>query len=399
MPKEIYVELKLESAIQILLVGASFGVCLFILAHLWLKERVTSVRYLGLFYGANIANILDEWFWHFGVWQVAPILTNAYLPILYLIAPSFYLYVKGLTDPSYNNRLLANVKHGIGFIVSFLVCVPYFVLDSDIKLARLSAPSGTLEHLGLTTLGPTIVLLLLLPFSLCYVIAIVKLLAQHLNTIKSYFSNIDNRDLSWIRWSIIALCIAFAVSTIRIFLPERLSEEGWHNILFLTFELFWLVIVGVLSITQGPIYKSEVESERALLCADKQQGKYQNSPMQESDIERIKNKLNAAMADGFYKDPNLTLRKLSDLTGIAEIRISQVLNTAMNIGFYDFINSWRIKAACKSIERSEHTILEVAFEVGFNSRSTFNQAFKKHVGNTPSAYRKQLITEPNASEI
>lgn len=381
-------ELKLDSAIQVLLIGASFGVCLFILSHLWLKERVTSARYLGIFYVANIANILDEWFWHFEVWQVVPWLTNVYLPLLYLLAPSFYLYVKGLIDPRQNNQLWANKKHVFGFITGALLCVPYFVLDNDTKIARLSAPSGTLEHLGLITWGPTIALLLLMPFSLCYVIAITKLLTQHLKTIKSYFSNIDNRDLSWIRWSVIALFIALTVSTIRIFLPDQLSEQSWQNNLFLTFELLWLLTVGVLSATQGPIYNSKNESERALNCVDTDKNKYQNSPMQISDIERIKQKLNDAMADGMYSDPNLTLRKLSDFTGIVEIRISQVLNTAMNEGFYDYINRWRIQAACEAMAQTQRTILEIAFEVGFNSRSTFNQAFKKHVGITPSAYRK-----------
>lgn len=390
-------ELKLENAIQVLLIGASFGVCLFILAHLWLKERITSARYLGIFYGANIVNILDEWFWHFDIWQIAPWLTNLYLPFLYLLAPSFYLYVKGLTDPSHNNQFWANKKHFFGFVAGGLFCVPYLVLDSETKIARLSAPPGTLEHLGLATWGPTIALLLLMPFSLCYVFGVTKLLTHHLNTIKSYFSNIDNRDLSWIRWSIIALFIAFAVSTVRIFLPERLSEEGWQNSLFLTFELLWLLIVGVLSVTQGPIYKSKNESVRVLNCADTDKSKYHNSPMQQVEIERLTKRLNDAMADGMYNDPNLTLRKLSDYTGIAEIRISQVLNTAMNVGFYDFINSWRIQAACKMMAQTEYTILEIAFEVGFNSRSTFNQAFKKQVGVTPSAYRKALTLKVNPS--
>lgn len=390
-------EVQLEHAIQILLIGASFGICIFILALLWHRENAAPSRYLAVFFSANIVNQLDEWFWHLNLWQIAPWFTHAYMPFLYLLAPSFYLYVKHLTIQNQGSTLRTDAKHGFGFVASLILCIPYYALDHTTKLARLAAPSGSLEHLGFVTWGPTIALILLLPFSLGYLVAIVKLLTHHLNTIKSYFSNIDNRDLSWIRWSIIALMVTLVVSGVRIFLPPHLSEMGWQNIVFLSVELTWLLVVGILSIHQRPIYENAIESERAAQCTSDNDTKYQNSPMSPEDVTRLQTKLTLAMQENLYSDPNLTLRKLSDITGIAEIKISQVLNTEMNMGFYDFINSWRIQAACKQMEFADKTILDIAFDVGFNSRSTFNQAFKKHTQTTPSAFRKQLVVAQNAS--
>lgn len=191
--------------------------------------------------------------------------------------------------------------------------------------------------------------------------------------------------------------VTLVVSGVRIFLPPHLSEMGWQNIVFLSVELTWLLVVGILSIHQRPIYENAIESERAAQCTSDNDTKYQNSPMSPEDVTRLQAKLTLAMQENLYSDPNLTLRKLSDITGIAEIKISQVLNTEMNMGFYDFINSWRIQAACKQMEFADKTILDIAFDVGFNSRSTFNQAFKKHTQTTPSAFRKQLVVAQNAS--
>ncbi|RZQ55166.1 hypothetical protein C1E23_00275 [Pseudoalteromonas phenolica] len=382
---------NLENAIQILLIGTSFGVCLFMLIHLvWLKRSKSSSYYLAIFFIANLCNQFDEWFWHLKIWLFAPWLTNSYIPFLYLLAPSFYLYVKHLTLINQKVHLRRELKHLLGFGVGTMMCMPYFLLDDDIKLTRLSSPPGTLDHLGLITWGPTMALFLLLPFSFAYLLVITQLLTRHLHTIKGYFSNIENRDLSWVRWSVIALVISFVVSVVRLFLPPEYSEVGWQNIVFLCFELIWLLIVGVLAVNQRPIYADSQESEVAKSNTESKDEKYQNSPMHDIDIDRIKSKLTNAMSEGIYADPNLTLRKLSDLTGVTEIRISQVLNTSMSVGFYDFVNSWRIEAACIEMRQTNANLLEIAFAVGFNSRSTFNQAFKKHMGNTPSSYRKQL---------
>lgn len=382
---------NLENAIQILLIGSTFGVCLLMLVHLiWLKKSNSSLRYLTIFFIANLCNQIDEWFWYLKIWQLVPWLTNVYIPFLYLLAPSFYLYVKHLTLLEQKVHVRRELKHLLGFCVGTMMCMPYFLLDDEIKLARLSSPSGSLEHLGVITWGPTIALLLLLLFSFVYLLVITQLLTRHLRTIKGYFSNIENRDLSWIRWSVIALVIAFVVSVVRLFLPPEYSEVGWQNIVFLCFELIWLLIVAVLAVNQRPIYANSQESEVVKRNTESKDTKYQNSPMQDIDIDRIKSKLKNAMSEGIYADPNLTLRKLSDLTGVTEIRISQVLNISMSVGFYDFVNSWRIEAACTEMKQTNANLLEIAFTVGFNSRSTFNQAFKKHTGNTPSSYRKQL---------
>jgi AraC-like DNA-binding protein len=94
-----------------------------------------------------------------------------------------------------------------------------------------------------------------------------------------------------------------------------------------------------------------------------------------------------------YLDPNFNLTKLSKLARLPDYQLSQVLNMGMKTNFYDLVNRYRIERLMElwsDSSRDEVSILDLAFEVGFNSKSTFNTAFKKFTGKTPSAYRAEL---------
>lgn len=93
-----------------------------------------------------------------------------------------------------------------------------------------------------------------------------------------------------------------------------------------------------------------------------------------------------------FTDNDLTLKKLSGLTGISEKDISQVINRKTESSYSDFINSYRVKLFIKKLEDNEHkqkTLLSLAYDCGFNSKSTFNRAFKQIIGATPSEYLKE----------
>ena len=72
--------------------------------------------------------------------------------------------------------------------------------------------------------------------------------------------------------------------------------------------------------------------------------------------------------------------------------LSQLLNENLNQKFYDFVNGYRVEEAKRALfdPANDHlTILAVALEAGFSSKSAFNAAFKKFAGTTPSDFRKQ----------
>lgn len=95
-----------------------------------------------------------------------------------------------------------------------------------------------------------------------------------------------------------------------------------------------------------------------------------------------------------YLDSELTIGALASALSIPDRELSQVINEKINKHFCDFVNQYRVEEAKKLLEKSlsrrKMSILGIAFDVGFNSKSSFNTVFKRNTGLTPSQYRKML---------
>ena len=92
-----------------------------------------------------------------------------------------------------------------------------------------------------------------------------------------------------------------------------------------------------------------------------------------------------------FLDASLTINKLSRQLNMSSRELSVLINQELNQHFFDFINAYRIEKAkniLKDSSQKKLTVLEILYEVGFNSKSSFNTAFKKHTGTTPTNYRK-----------
>ena len=110
------------------------------------------------------------------------------------------------------------------------------------------------------------------------------------------------------------------------------------------------------------------------------------------EVEHTKNKLNELFKkESLYKDPNLSLDKLAKKLSVSKYFLSQMLNDNLHKSYADLISEYRIEAACKLIEEQSHYNLEaIAYEVGFNSKSSFFSTFKRFKDTTPAKYRDAL---------
>jgi AraC-like DNA-binding protein len=119
--------------------------------------------------------------------------------------------------------------------------------------------------------------------------------------------------------------------------------------------------------------------------------KYERSALDARTRQRILSKLEAAMATSrMYLDSQLTLTKLCAELNENTHYVSQVINQDLETTFYDLVNRYRVEnAKAMLLSDTGKTVLEIALESGFNSKSTFNAAFRLHAATTPSAYRKQ----------
>ncbi len=99
-----------------------------------------------------------------------------------------------------------------------------------------------------------------------------------------------------------------------------------------------------------------------------------------------------------FLDPELTLARLSDRLAMTPREVSELLNGALGVHFFDFVNSHRIAYAQRLlVEQPKQPVLQILLDCGFSSKSSFNTAFKKHVGMTPSAFRTQAKLQSKGS--
>jgi len=121
--------------------------------------------------------------------------------------------------------------------------------------------------------------------------------------------------------------------------------------------------------------------------------KYKGSSLTPQKSKTHLNQLLAIMKDEKpYLDPEMSLQQLAMRIGITKEDLSQVINEQLNKNFKNFLNDYRIEEAKRKLENpreNQYVLLKIAFDVGFNSKSSFNAIFKKSTGLSPSEYRKK----------
>ena len=98
--------------------------------------------------------------------------------------------------------------------------------------------------------------------------------------------------------------------------------------------------------------------------------------------------------ENLYRTENLLIQSVSERLSIPSYLLSKIINEKLNMNFSELINSYRIKEAQKRLANPgerETTILDIAYEVGFNTKTAFNKEFKKYTGTTPSEFRKKQV--------
>lgn len=124
--------------------------------------------------------------------------------------------------------------------------------------------------------------------------------------------------------------------------------------------------------------------------------KYQNSNLSNERIQELGVKLKQLLEiSEIYKDPNLRLEALVPKMGIPSYQLSQVISVGLQSRFHELVNTYRIHSVLKEMKSKKwenQNILDIAFANGFNSKSTFNLAFKKVTGKTPTEYKNELAT-------
>ncbi len=199
---------------------------------------------------------------------------------------------------------------------------------------------------------------------------------------------IDKRRI-WGIYFIIPIVILFVFSFINdiltiVGLPELpfFSDQYFNSYLLLVVAfLFYFVAFKLFKDAKEILPKIDVS-------------KYKNSKLNKETIVNYKTDLISSMEiDKLYLNGKLSIQDVSEKLNIPRQYISEVLNEYMNTNFQDFINEYRVEEFIKRLkndQNSQFTLLGIATEVGFSSKSSFNATFKKFKGVTPTQFKKNL---------
>ncbi len=154
-----------------------------------------------------------------------------------------------------------------------------------------------------------------------------------------------------------------------------------YTTMWISTPLF-IYVIGYFSLRQPDIFRISI--------APKPKGEHHR--LKPEKIQKIQKRLRYFMEEeNIYLEPNLSLKNLADKLNSTPNDLSWFLNHVHQVSFYDYINSYRIKAFLKKLDlnaHANHTLLAIAMDVGFNSKSTFNRVFKSEMGVTPKQYLK-----------
>ncbi|WP_454831336.1 helix-turn-helix domain-containing protein [Pseudoxanthomonas wuyuanensis] len=227
-----------------------------------------------------------------------------------------------------------------------------------------------------------------------YLQACLRILTRHMNQSKALLSTIDLRSLSALRLLILVVFTNWIVSLFRVLHCMLLGVDTGWGIVFALLEVgITVAIVFMLARRTTAFSIEDRQLARDLFetpAGDAPPTKYAKSSLDEPTRARIRRKVNESAASNLHLNSRLTLRMLCLHIRENPHYVSQVLNQDLGINFYDLINRQRIESAKAALAAfPDKTILDIALEVGFNSKSTFNAAFRQHAGMTPTEFRQQ----------
>ena len=291
--------------------------------------------------------------------EAVPHLARLHVPLNYLLPPLFYLWVRASLERTVGRHAWAHLLPALARAASL---APFYVLSGSEKLAVLAGQAPqTAVRLGF-----------LLVEAFVYMVLTVAVLIR--------------RD------------------------PERLQRPLWNGTLAMA--LMWGMAAVRLATGISPLW---VPAGIALMtflvlaslvrnqAADPPQprAKYARSTLRDDRSDRYARQLTELFErDKPYLDPGVSLELISEKTGIRAAHVSQTINQRFSANFNEWVNGYRIREAMNHLRspRSAHlSLVAIAEASGFASKSTFNAAFRKATGMTPSEFRRRTESADETS--
>lgn len=344
--------------------------------------------------------------------QVFPHFFGAAHPMPYLYGPLIYLYSVFAADRARRLRTW-DVLHFLPFVLAVLAGLPIYLMSGPEKIE--------FYHQLQQGLRPPVVRItdtLKYVSGIGYTVATIRFLRRHRVQVKDGYSSTERVNLKWLLHLAFTGAVIWGVASLFYFgelfsLPISSSQDDVVAlaIAVLVYGIGYRALrqPEVFNVATGefPIVARLAASERvsapgvstAAAASPMPDGppRYERSGLSDGEAARLKDTLLAAMEERTpHRDSDLTLPDLAELLNTTPHKLSEVLNSQLSQSFYDFVNGYRVREVQQRLadDKSQAlTLLSLALDAGFASKSTFNSVFKKITGQTPSAYRLSLESE------
>ncbi len=375
------------------LVAGAQGLFLAVILRAYPVENKIPNRSLSLFILAFSVIILGIGLGATGLYSSAPHLIRIGAPFLLLLGPALLFY---MTAIRIGHVPSIQYLHLIPFVIYAVALLPFYFSSAEEKIFWVEVSMTT-------TQTDAWINLLMVIHLLGYLGWVYLLLIRHPQKISALKTDLTETDLGWIRnlTSVMLMCGTLALVLFSLSAAEIMET-------LLANYMIGFVMAGIV---YGLGYRSLITPR---IFGDRDYpawvytsvwkyfwGDLEFNPEIKTDTQyireekRLLEKLQKTMEEEqLYRNSDLSLAQLSSQTGIPQYLLSRIINGRLGLNFFDFVNEYRVKEICGRLsqpEQNKFTILSLAMDAGFNSKSSFNTAFRKSTGLTPSEYKKQQL--------
>lgn len=249
-------------------------------------------------------------------------------------------------------------------------------------------------RIGVTLLGVALVT------SLTYVGYSLIRLRAYSRKVEYFFSDLDRKSLSWLNKLTVVSLLLLVVwnGEFWLALSGTIHRNPFNLVINSTLVMLVIFFTAYHLVNQPEVFRKNLEMQEILSEEDRTEDKEKYTRQNIDEVKmhdylvRLKSYIETYKP---YLHENITIKELSEKVGIPYHHLSIVINSMLKKNFYTFINEYRIEEAItimKEPGNEDASVLSIAFRSGFNSKSSFNNVFKKITGHTPSEFRKNLTT-------
>ncbi len=373
----------------IILIGASLSIFLSLIIYrkygMTTANRVLSL--LMLIYALVLTEMLLV---DINFFNKSPHIVLFLISVTLLLGPIQYLYVKYLTHFSTTLKS-TDLLHFIPFIVYLLIILlAMFISNKKLSGAVGNPDDGKIPIFFLIFNWGVMIQIII------YTILSVLIIRRYSIQIRNLFSTIEKLKLGWLR----NMLIIFSAGILTYIVENMLITGGVISNRYAFSSIgagIYVFVLGYLVLLKSEVFVSpefvyQIEQVKEPEIKKTVEPKYSRSGLSDEKAEEYLSVLIKLMEEKKpYLKSDLTLNKLAEMVRTSPHHLSEVINSKLNQNFFDFINTYRVekvKSDLLNAEKQNYTLLALAIDAGFSSKSSFNMIFKKHTGITPSEFRK-----------